>query len=240
MAVRLLKNYIASYSDQVPYYPSPLSSKSLLQTNLSSNKPLLSPPISVFLSLSLVQVGRFFSSTISTFYDLSVFLLVPLISWKIFYWLIPYPVFLLSLSISELGGFSPATWPFETHQLPHKARMFSVVFWFSSPVSLISLEGFSPSPHFLLTIPRSTELASKERSNCNNMTLEAESSRSKSYMTTIIQILPWSVWLPPQRLIKSGSHLESSVPFLIYALDFSTYALDFSTYVLEHLCTKLK
>ena len=54
MAVRLLKNCIAPYSDQVPYHPSPLSSKSPL------NKPLLSPSISVFPSLSSVQVGRFF------------------------------------------------------------------------------------------------------------------------------------------------------------------------------------
>ena len=34
-----------------------------------------------------------------------------------------------------LGGFSPATWLFKTHQLPYEARMFSLVFRFSSPVS---------------------------------------------------------------------------------------------------------
>ena len=38
---------------------------------------------------------------------------------------------------------------------------------------------------------------------------------------------PWSVWLLPQRLIESGSHLEPRVPFLTYALNFSSpYALD--------------
>ena len=44
-----------------------------------------------------------------------------------------------------LGGFSPAIWPFETYQLPYKAKMFSMFFWFSSLVSLIGLGGFSLS-----------------------------------------------------------------------------------------------
>ena len=47
-----------------------------------------------------------------------------------------------------LGRFSPATWPFETHQLPHGARIFSVVSWFSSLASFISLGGFSLSLYF--------------------------------------------------------------------------------------------
>ena len=54
------------------------------------------------------------------------------------------PVFLIGL-----GGFSPATWPFETHQLFYGARMFSEVLRFSSSVSLIGLGGFSPSFHSL-------------------------------------------------------------------------------------------
>ena len=65
------------------------------------------------------------------------------------------------------------------------------------------------------------------------MTLGAESSQSGNHVTTIIQILPWSVWLPPQRFIKSGSYLEPWIPFLTYAPDFSSYALDFSYYTLD-------
>ena len=71
------------------------------------------------------------------------------------------------------------------------------------------------------------------------MTLGAESSQSGSHVITIIQTSPWLVWLPPQRFIKSCSHLEPRVPLLTYALDFSSYALDFSSpYALEHLCRK--
>ena len=36
----------------------------------------------------------------------------------------------------------------------------------------------------------------------------AESSRSGSHVTTIIQTSPWSTWPPPQRLTQPGSHLE--------------------------------
>ena len=68
---------------------------------------------------------------------------------------------------------------------------------------------------------------------CNNVTLGAESSQSGSHVTTIIQTSPWSVWLPPQRLIESGSYLEPWVSFLTYALDFSSYAIDFSSYALD-------
>ena len=61
------------------------------------------------------------------------------------------------------------------------------------------------------------------------MTLGAESSQSRSHLTTIIQTSPWSVWLPPQCLIESSSHLEPWVPFLTYAPDFSSpYPLDLS------------
>ena len=45
---------------------------------------------------------------------------------------------------------------------------------------------------------------------CKNVTLGAgaESSRSGSHVTTIIQTSPWSTWPPPQRLTQPGSHLE--------------------------------
>ena len=132
---------------------------------------------------------------ISTFYDLSVFFPVSLIDWEVFYRLIPCPVFFFSLPTIRLGGFSPVTWPFETHQVPYGARVFSVVSRFSSPVSLIGLIGFSPGFHsrFPFRVPFKvplqqisclTELISKERGNCNNVTLGAESSRSGSHMTT--------------------------------------------------------
>ena len=110
--------------------------------------------------------------------------------WEVFYWLIPCPVFLLSLPIIGLGGFLLVTWSFETHQLLYGARIFSMVPQFSSPVSLIGLRSFSPGSHFPLTILRFTELASEERGNCNNVTFGAESSRSSrsgSYMKTSIQ-----------------------------------------------------
>ena len=77
--------------------------------------------------------------------------------------------------------------PFETHQLPYGARMFSVVSRFSSLVSLIGLGGFSPGSHFFSTIPCSTELAFEEGGNCNNVTLGTESSQSGSHVTIIIQ-----------------------------------------------------
>ena len=101
--------------------------------------------------------------------------------------MIPYPIFLLNLPIIGLGGFSLATWPFETHQLPYRAKIFSLVPQFSSLVSFIGLESFSPSFNSSSTIPRSAELAFKERSNCNNVTLRAESFQSRSHMTIIIQ-----------------------------------------------------
>ena len=66
---------------------------------------------------------------------------------------------------------------------------------FSSLASFIRLGGFSPSPYFTSTIPCSTELASEEGGNCNNMTSgkflkwksQTESSQSGSHMITIIQ-----------------------------------------------------
>ena len=65
--------------------------------------------------------------------------------------------------------------------------MFSRVSWFSSLVSFIRLRSFSLVFYFLLAIPRSTELTSEEKNNCNNMTFRVESFRSGSHMTIIIQ-----------------------------------------------------
>ena len=127
MAVWLLKNYTAPYSDQVLHHPSP-----------SSNKPLFSLPISVFLLCSYSRLEGFF---IMIFRFSSA---VPLLVWEVFYRLISCPVFLLSLPIIRLGGFSPATWLFEIHQLPYGARIFSVVSRFFSSIFLIRLGGFSP------------------------------------------------------------------------------------------------
>ena len=109
--------------------------------------------------------------------------------------MIPCPVFLLSLLIIRLESFSAATWPFETHQLPYGARMFSVILRFSFSVSLIGLGGFSPGFHsrFPFQVPfevplqqilRSAKLASKKGGNCNNVIFGAESSQSRSHVTT--------------------------------------------------------
>ena len=75
LGVWLLKNYIAPYSDQVPHYPSPLSSKSLIdQTTF-----FCSPPISVFPSLPLVQVRKFFHRQYLHFMIFRFFSPVPVI-----------------------------------------------------------------------------------------------------------------------------------------------------------------
>ena len=191
LAVWLLKNYTALYFDQVSYQPNHISP---LFTNLDFFFLIFSPGWKVF------------SLIISTLYDFLVFLPIPLIGWEVFHQLISCPVFLLSLPIIGLRGFLPATWPFEIYQLPYGTTMFSVVSRSSSLVSLIRLEGFSPGSHFLSTIPCSMELVSEERSNCNNVTLEIESFRSGSHVTTIIQnftlisltstIILHQVWLP--------------------------------------------
>ena len=131
------------------FWPNPLSSKFLL-------KQVFSFSTSLGFSFPVFNPGwKVFSTIISILYSLLVFLPVPLIGWEVFHQLIPCLVFLLSLFIIGLGDFSLATWPVETHQLPYGARMFSMVFRFSSPVSLIGLEGFSLDFHsrFLFKIP---------------------------------------------------------------------------------------
>ena len=47
----------------------------------------------------------------------------------------PLSGFPLLSSIIGLGGFWPTTWSFETHQLLYRARIFSLVSRFSSPIS---------------------------------------------------------------------------------------------------------
>ena len=110
-----------------------------------------------------------------TLYELSVFL-PSLPHWMRGFSLIdPLSRFLPQFS-TGLGGFSPATWPFEIHQIPYKAKMFLVVSRFSSPISLIGLGGFSLDFHSSLQqFPHLAELTSKERGNCNNMTFGAQS-----------------------------------------------------------------
>ena len=60
---------------------------------------------------------------------------------------------------------------------------------FSQSSSSASLIRLGEGPHFPSTILRSTELASKEESNGNNVTFGIKSSQSRSHMTTIIQNL---------------------------------------------------
>ena len=86
-----------------------------------------------------------------------------------------------------LGGFSSATWPFETYQLPYGTRIFSVVFRFSSPVFLIGLGSFASGSHSSFQwLSCSAEFALEKKGNCNNITFGAESSQSRSHVTTTI------------------------------------------------------
>ena len=104
--------------------------------------------------------------------------------------------------------------------------MFSVVFRFSSPVSLIRLESFLPGSHFSLMIPRSAELTFKKRGNCNNVTFGAESSQSGSYITTIIYnftLINLTSTTTPHLV---GLSFGASV--LSHPINLTTYALNFS------------
>ena len=159
LAVQLLKNYTAPYSDQVPYYLSPFSNKSfLIQT------PLLSTNLGFFFP-ALVQFRRFFHWQYLWSFGFPLRLPHQL---EDFSSIDPLSDFPLQSLIIGLGDFSPATWSFETHQLPHGARIFSLVSRFSSSV----LTGLG---NFLFKIPpqqtttRSIEFASKKKGNCNVM-----------------------------------------------------------------------
>ena len=149
---------------------------------------------------------------------------VLLIGWEVVHRLIPCPVFFSSLPNIRLGGFSPATWPFEIHQLSYRVRIFSMVSQFSSSVSLIGLGGFLLGFHCPLTIFCSTKLASKEKSNRNNVTLKAEFPKRKS---------------------RDNNHLELHLGQLDFHRDTlptwaPTWNRDiFSPYILNSSCTHL-
>ena len=204
-------------------------------------------------SFPILNLGwKIFLLTIFTRYDFSVFLSDSFIGWEIFYQLIPYLVFFLSLLIIGLEDFSSATWPFKIHQLPYKARIFSVVFRFSFPVFLIGLRSFSLNYHFLSTIPRSMELASEERHNCNNVTLRMENFWSGSHVTTIIQnfilvsltstIMLHQVWLafrvsgPLLDLYTWLSLLRTQLLFTLHTQRHTVYATELA----GHLYTSWK
>ena len=108
---------------------------------------------SVFLFLSLIQVGRFFHQ----WYLWSFGFLPPFPHHvlEVFHWLIFLFGFLPQSPITRLGSFSPATWSFKTYQLLYRARVFLLLTGFSSSVSLIGLGGFSPGSHskFLFKVP---------------------------------------------------------------------------------------
>ena len=111
--------------------PSPSSSKvSPLTKNLGFSFPVPSPGWKVF--LLTISIIFWFSSHISS------------LILEVFHRLIPLSGFPPQSPITGLGSFSPATSSlFETHQLPYRVRMFSLVPRFSSSVFLIGLGGFS-------------------------------------------------------------------------------------------------
>ena len=173
LAVWLLKELHSTL-----FWPSPLLSKSLL-------KPIPLFSINLGFFFPVLSLGwKVFSSTISTFIIFQFFSSIsPLSGWEVFHQLIPCPVFIFSFP-HRLGGFSLATWPYETHQLPYGARIFSVVSRFSSPVSFIGWEVFYPIPisfwrfhaqrslrlkkkAIVITWPRSGEFL-KQKSRDNN------------------------------------------------------------------------
>ena len=156
----------------------------LFWLSLFLNKSLFSLLISVFPSLFLVQIGRFFHRQyLWSFGFPSKF---PHQVLEVFHQLIFCPVFFLSFLIIGLEGFLSAIWLLETYQLSYRARMFLVVFRFSSPVSFIKLGDFLPGFHSSSssTILCLVEFASKKRGNCNNVTFGAKNSWSRSHMTT--------------------------------------------------------
>ena len=191
------------------FWPSPLSYKSFIiqvsPSNLGFSFSALSPGWKIFLS------------TISTLYDLLVFLPVLLISWEVFHQLIPCPVFIFSLPIIGLEGFSLATSPSDNHQLPHGARLFSFITRFSSSVSHNWVgRFFTKFPFFNRRLSRSTELASKREGNCNVIV-----TRSTNHMISThnhsYDLITWSrhVTYKLHPDIKASSILTSASPFII-------------------------
>ena len=135
--------------------------------------------------MPLAKVGRFFywqyHSKIFWFSSHILYWVL-----EVFYWLILYLVFLLSLPSLGWEVF---------HQRHDLLRLISFPtglgcsHWspgFPPQFPIIGLGGFSPGSHSSSpsTISRSAELASEEGGNCNNVTFGAESSRSRSHVTT--------------------------------------------------------
>ena len=108
--------------------------------------------------------------------------------------------------------------------------MFLIISQFSSSVSLIGLGSFFTRFPFPLTIPRSAEFASKEKSNCNSVTLRVESFQSESHIITIIQNLTLVSLLSTMTPHPVGFPLGAAVPSLF---THSTF------YVLVSLRTRL-
>ena len=138
------------------FWPSSLSSKSFLSSQ-----------ISVFFSLLLVQVGRFFHWRYLWSFGFPPIFLHQVL--EVFHWLISVSGFPPQFPITKLGGFSLVTWSIETHQLLYRARMF-----FFSPVFLFNLSHrigrfFNKFPLLNTRLPCSTELTSKKEGNCNVM-----------------------------------------------------------------------
>ena len=116
------------------FRPSSDSTKVLpFNTNLGFSIPVFSPGWKVF-SLIISMILWFSSYIFSS-------------SLEVFHWLISLSDFPPQFPITRLGGFSPATWSFETHQLPYGASIFSLVSRFFSSVSLIEFGGFSLGSH---------------------------------------------------------------------------------------------
>ena len=188
LAVWLLKDYTVPYSDQVPYYLSSSFKQVPRQRSSPSNKPFLPPSISVFLSLSLVQFGRFFHQQ------------------YLHLWSFGFPP---QSSLHQVGRFfinwslvwfPSSVFPSSSWEVFHQRHnlLRLIIFptglgcshWspgFPLQFLIIGLEGFLSGSHSssLSTIPRSAELLSKERGNYNKVTFGAESSQSRSYVTTI-------------------------------------------------------
>ena len=124
------------------FQPSPSLTKSLLSPHtFGFSFPVHSPSWKVFwLTISMIF---WFSSSVPTglggFSSILICRFFPFVYYHLFQGFFS-SIDLLSgfppqSPVIGLGGFSPATWSFETHQLPYGARMFSLVSRFSSPVS---------------------------------------------------------------------------------------------------------
>ena len=201
MAVWLLKNYIAPYSNQVSHHPNPLSSKSLiiqvphwpnhvppLSTNLGFSSLVLSPGWKVFLSM-ISMIFRF-SSHISSSSSEIFHQLIPVscfppqslsLGWKVFtndiilLRLISFP---MGLGCSHLSpGFllssTSLVGRFFT-RFPFKVPIQNSYSRFPFKVLIVGFPFQVPFKVPLQQIPRSAELVSEKGGNCNNVTFKVE------------------------------------------------------------------